>query len=1281
MMEDFLKSRLGRVIRRHQQVGLWRKLSVCWGVAALVGLTFLYAEALTGWSSSFTLPVLLAVAASVTLGVVVRHAQGRPDERWAARVIEEKHPELGGVLLTAVQQRTSAPEDRSYFQYRVLQEAVSRLQTMEGQDIIPRSRLILAQASHLVALLVLGLVVWQLVTGPRLPPVRTAAIPGGLEVTPGDVQLEKGESLVVLARFGGKLPPGVDLVMQGGSGQPRVPLVKSLADPVFGGSVSEVQADFIYFLDYDGGRTRDFKVSVYEHPRLERADADLTFPAYTQLEPRRIENTRRLSAVEGSKLDLSLQLNKTVASATLVSRGADKTRVPLVTEGDRAVARLADFPLLTTQTYDLELIDAEGRKNKTVTPIVLDVQPNRPPELRIATPRGDVRPSALEELGFSGTVWDDFGIPAYGVGYTRAGEETTHIELGRGLPGRERQTFGHMLALESLTVQPGELISWFIWADDTGPDGEVRRTSSDLFFAEIRPFDEIFRESQNMAGGEQQQGGQGGGNEQQRLTELQKQIISATWRLQRTPASEKRIEDTSVVFESQTQALAQARAGAAEAFDPSQQSLWSAVTQQMETAVKQLESATSGGATLPQALAAEQSAYQALLKLEARETSVTRGGQRGQGGGAGGNQRQIDQLDLAQAENRYEIQRQARSPQSPERREEMQVVNRLQELARRQEDFNERLRELQTALQEARTEQEREELRRQLKRLQEEQQQMIADADELQQRMNREENQSRMSEQREQLEQTRDELQRAADATGEGSVSQALAAGTRAQRELQNMRDELRRENSSQFAEDLRQMRSEVRELARTQEELSERMAGADQQQRRTLSDSGDRARLRQEVDEQRERMRELFERATEVSSQAEGTEPLLSRQLYESLRRTNQEESLGFRELQEDLLRSGRLNSSALERLQRGASSAEGGKSLELVSELLADGLLPQAGAAERRARAGIEELQRGVERAAESVLGDDAEALRLARQELDDVTDQLRREMAGAGEGQRQGGQPGQPGEPGQSGQRAYSGQPGQSGQPGASGGEQSESSLAEAGGAQPGRTPGQQASGQGPQGESPEGGGQGQGQGQGQAQGEGQLAQNQGGATGGESGQGRGGMAGDPRSAGRGAARGSAKGGGGSYGGGAYEGGGIFGGELAGNSGPLDFSELLNESRSAPGPLTGDDFADWSDRLRNVEELIDDPALRNEVATARERARALRREYRQDLKKPDWAVVRLEIERPLLEVRNRLSEELARRGSRDPLVPIDRDPVPSRFTEQVRRYYEELGRDPKE
>ena len=110
---------------------------------------------------------------------------------------------------------------------------------------------------------------------------------------------------------------------------------------------------------------------------------------------------------------------------------------------------------------------------------------------------------------------------------------------------------------------------------------------------------------------------------------------------------------------------------------------------------------------------------------------------------------------------------------------------------------------------------------------------------------------------------------------------------------------------------------------------------------------------------------------------------------------------------------------------------------------------------------------------------------------------------------------------------------------------------------------------------------------------------------------------------------------------------------------------------------GPLTGDNFTEWSDRLRNVEEMVDSPALRTEVARIRETAQGVRADFKRHSLKPNWDLVNTKISAPLVELRNRLTEELARRESKESLMPIDRDPVPTKYAERVRRYYEELGR----
>jgi hypothetical protein len=116
-----------------------------------------------------------------------------------------------------------------------------------------------------------------------------------------------------------------------------------------------------------------------------------------------------------------------------------------------------------------------------------------------------------------------------------------------------------------------------------------------------------------------------------------------------------------------------------------------------------------------------------------------------------------------------------------------------------------------------------------------------------------------------------------------------------------------------------------------------------------------------------------------------------------------------------------------------------------------------------------------------------------------------------------------------------------------------------------------------------------------------------------------------------------------------------------------------EALNR---AAAPIAGEDFRDWSDRLRDVEEMVDDPELQAAAARIRDRARGIRAELKRHSKPPDWDLVRAGVFEPLVELRDRIAEELLRRANKDAIMPLDRDPVPPKYSEKIRRYYERLG-----
>ena len=214
MNDDFLKSRLKRVARRYQWVSLWRQLAVCWAIAALTTVALVGLQRGTGHTWSLALPIILALAAGVATVLVFINFTRALDFRWVAQKIENKYPELNGVLLTAIQQPPDPKKEAGYLQHRVVQEATTRSQQQDWRKVVPGSRFLVGQLVHLFAL---GLFLFA------LSGLRVARIHGetpqwigndGIAVTPGDTTVERGDSLVVLARFGGALPPNVSLVVR-----------------------------------------------------------------------------------------------------------------------------------------------------------------------------------------------------------------------------------------------------------------------------------------------------------------------------------------------------------------------------------------------------------------------------------------------------------------------------------------------------------------------------------------------------------------------------------------------------------------------------------------------------------------------------------------------------------------------------------------------------------------------------------------------------------------------------------------------------------------------------------------------------------------------------------------------------------------------------------------------------------------------------------------------------------------------------------------------------------
>ncbi|MCC7423399.1 MAG: hypothetical protein IT428_24245 [Planctomycetaceae bacterium] len=1315
--------------------------------------------------------MLMAVAATATLTVALLVARRPFAPRAVARLIEQTFPDLDGSLLTALDQHPDVTTgELGYFQKQVIYQTLAHSRRSDWRDIVPTRQLAAAATAHSVAaILALACLAGSLTHVPSqaAPPVAALATTEvtddnfGLVVEPGDTSIERGTPLPVIARFTKRLPSNARLITRGSNGeQTTLDLARHFADPLFGGRLAEVDRSLTYHIEYDGHTSRDYTLTVFELPGVDRIDTVVTFPEWTKLPEVETSDARRVSLVEGAQLTIRPTLNKPVTEFVLSIDGQPMFRQQMrfsadapVTEKLKSEQKIEVTPLMLfrSKTLRFELTDFDGRKSRDPIEIIVDVVPNRRPDLKLTFPGRDTRVSPLEELTIEGTAWDDFGLVEAGVLVTWIGKPPQTIPLLKEATGRERHALRHVVSLEELAPQPGEMISYCLYADDRCPDGTLRRTHGDLFFAEVRPFDETFREGKSPPGG----GGSSGGSQNPELEQFvqqQKQILQATWKLARESAEpidpvrpandpltipkrdddveslmKQRADDLTTIREAQHALVDPVRQFTEKLNNPRQKAAARTATTEMATASTRLESAKvtphpsfePHREALTQAIASEQTALQALMLLRAREHNVTQQSGGGGGGGGGASQQQLQQLELTNKQNRYQMQSEAKSPQEAARREQLQALNRLRELARRQADVNEKLRELDPKLRQPETETAEAEAKRQLKKLREEQEQLLRDVDELKSRMDRPENQQEMSDARQKLDDVRNRVRETSEALNQGKSSKSLSAGARAEKSLSELRDDLRKRTSSQFADAMRDLRNEARDVARQQEQVGQQLADTQKpaatNSRKSLRKEEASPQLAKDLVAQKERVEQLMENVRKTVEQAETSEPLLAKQLYDAVRSAREQ--------------------SPSENLQKAAQFAGQNR-------------LGEASTAERKAKAGVDQLESGIARAAEAILGDESEALRRARDELAGLRDSVRKELerkpkddtksgssssassgppndrkpfqtadaSGAndaglppkpddGDSSRQGSN--SPTKAGTTGSKVASNMDtdkptqGKASRQSPRGKNSLAASEQEENGAKGERVAGvgaerrpksngsdasQQAAASGSQKSDSTGSPSSKGKSSSGASGNGsspmQTAGNgntsspgdsessspgEGSSSASHSGKGLSGSKGSSQAGGRSPSPGqrmaqSPKGRGNNS-----------SGQSGQSGGPGDGEEGL---AAASSPITGDGFNEWSDRLRDVEEMLTDDRHKAEAARIRDRARSLRAEFKRHSIEPNRELLKSTVLEPLAELQRLVAADLARRESREALAPIDRDPVPEKYNDLVRRYYERLG-----
>ncbi len=724
---DEIRAAIARVRARWRRVrageGVFRAATAAAAIAA-AGLVA------AGWAERR--PAALAALGAVTvlvalaaIGWFLWPLRRRPAARRVARFIEERAPDLDDRLVSAVDVLESG-RPASGLAEPMLADAARRLDAVDPAAIVPGAAL--ARAAVLAAAATVALLAVLLVGRARVRQAYDAAaltlFPEHvtIEVEPGNARVRVGDPFTISARIAGSRlalvprvemavgPPspglrraGSDIGAEMVAGPPSPGLRR--AGETFQYALGRVTAPFTYRVTAPGGlEAGPFTVDAVSPPRVQRIDVEYDYPAALGLAKRTEEDAGDIYAPEGTTVRVRVHTDRPAGSGTLQLAAGQAVRLdprePTTLEGELRVTR--------DDSYRVALAGPDGLSSDGDAEYFIRALEDRPPDVRITEPAGDRNVTSLEEVDVTARADDDYGVARMELVYA-VGGGAEHV-LPMTIPaGRTSATGSQTIYLEDLDVKTGDLVSYYVRARDVARGKRATDARSDIYFLQVRPFEQNFSLAQSQAASS------GAGDAIGDLVNAQKDVVSATWKLDRRAeaAGARSGEDVRAV--SRAEAALKTRVeqvsaafGASTMREPKRASPIAPeplvpIPQRPEAAAMTAASAAMGGAVealdglrTTDALPHEMEALDELLKAQAEVKDIQVA--TGQGSGGRGNSN-YDLSSLFDRELQRSQQTNYETPQSgaqPDAADQKtrELLDAIHALAERQDELAKRQRDL-----------------------------------------------------------------------------------------------------------------------------------------------------------------------------------------------------------------------------------------------------------------------------------------------------------------------------------------------------------------------------------------------------------------------------------------------------------------------------------------------------------------------------------------------------------------------------------------------------------
>ncbi|MDZ7261411.1 MAG: hypothetical protein ONB05_04825, partial [candidate division KSB1 bacterium] len=518
-IHSLIRQRLNALRQKDKIAAIFQGLLITVSASLVLGLIGVVTESLfrleTYGRSTLDL-ILLLIALGIVVWYVLRpfyslfFKPDTPDDDSLALRVGEKYPHIKDKLVNALQvfrKHTHNPEgyslelvDASLLE---IAEEVKELDFHTVVDYRPLKKMGQWAGIIFAGCLIFWVAFWSPLSDASyrlLHPFTEFKVAPQftLKVLPGNIEVLKGETVKIQALVEGKQPVD-ELILtlkRVDNGVEQHKILQPESPGRFQYLIENIKDSTEYFVRAQSVVSSKYLISVIELPMVRNLRLKLTYPAYSRLETRFLdENVGDVTALKGTQVQVTIKANKGLEKAELVFDG--KTITEMKVSGLEAKG---NFTLRKDGSYHIRLTDGQGNTNQDPIEYRLAVIEDQYPTVRIPVPGMDMDMGEDMRLFLVIEAEDDFGFSSARLGYriiregVHAEKDSHYINFQLPPAQNEKIGFNYDWDLSELNLMPEDVVNYFAEVFDNDLVSGPKNTRSLTYRVRFPSLQEIYAE-------------------------------------------------------------------------------------------------------------------------------------------------------------------------------------------------------------------------------------------------------------------------------------------------------------------------------------------------------------------------------------------------------------------------------------------------------------------------------------------------------------------------------------------------------------------------------------------------------------------------------------------------------------------------------------------------------------------------------------------------------------------------------------------------------------------